>query len=207
MIEYRISKDAHRYFIWNGRHLCSSRNPEAEAVKWLDSQSQDLESVSQLVVLGLGTAYHVAELQKRYPQKSICVVETQPEFVCPALSLHDSSFRAEVLVTETVDIFKAQSRIRTILKSPFHVLKYNPVCSHQSELYSKIHELLTGRTVEALKFQIQRRSPLQKQFELEQMSAPAKQRLLSVKDLDDALLPDASHEEFHLIRALRELVV
>jgi hypothetical protein len=187
--------------------MCSSRDPVKEAQDWVQNEAGDLNGYSQAVVLGLGTGYHIVELQRQYPNLSVCVVECQPEFVCPAMSLHEESFRAEVLVTESLSIFKAQSRVRALLKAPFAVLRYNPVCSQNIDLYEQFQNLLTGRTVEALQFQLQKRADLGRQLCIEEVSRPKETNLLSIKDLSDALTPQASHEEFHLIRALRELVV
>ncbi|NQZ00587.1 MAG: hypothetical protein HRT45_07960 [Bdellovibrionales bacterium] len=207
MIEYRISREGQRYFVWNGRHICSSRDPIKEAQAWVDGFDYNFDSVSQAVVLGLGAGFHVVELQNRFPHLTVHVIECQSEFICPALNLHDQAFRAEVLLTETVSIFKAQSRLKSILSAPYLVLRYAPVCNLNRETFGEIGNLLTGRTIEALKFQVQKRQGLLGKFQFESLVGDANGSLLSIKDLDRAMSPQSNHQEFHLVRALRELVV
>ncbi|MEO0334752.1 MAG: hypothetical protein AAF202_00040, partial [Pseudomonadota bacterium] len=131
----------------------------------------------------------------------------QADFVCPALSLHGEAFRSEVLVTESLSIFKAQSKWKQLLRSPYRVLRFNPVCSQQASLYNAFEELLLGRTLESLQFQLQKRNGLSRQFTLDKIRPESDAHLLSIKDLEEALSPGANHDEIHLIRALRELVV
>lgn len=59
----------------NGLALCSQRNPEREAMLWLQQWENYLVDELEIVVVGLGSAHHVQSIAQKFADILIHVIE------------------------------------------------------------------------------------------------------------------------------------
>ncbi|RME14218.1 MAG: hypothetical protein D6797_09350 [Bdellovibrio sp.] len=200
MLEIRKSRNGQTVALWDGRHLCSSIDPLAEAQKWCQGYQKKIERGGALVVLGLGCGYHVEELLKE--NHLIIVIEKQEKLIdlfsqrCTSASLYLLSGKVEELFKEEVLI--------SVLRGHYQVLDHDPSQITDLLFYKKVRRLLLGRRVEEAKAILKRRKdvrPIQIQEDL------SSDHLVSFKDFiipgRESLLKDVKYT----IHALRELIV
>ena len=87
MIEVERSRTGLPILKSAGRHLSSSYDPVLEAQSWLESVLVKIKNFDQILVLGLGSAYHCMALLKAVPEKSIRIIERDTELACRSLDL------------------------------------------------------------------------------------------------------------------------
>jgi hypothetical protein len=68
-------------------HLHSAYEPIAEANQWAEHVGQEDWQIG--VILGIGLGYHIEELQRRYPERSLVVVEPTPDIFNAAIQVRD----------------------------------------------------------------------------------------------------------------------
>ena len=79
MIEIETAKTGQPVLKKNGRLLSSAFQPAQEACAWADRQLKDAKPDELILVLGIGSGHHVAELLGRRPEGSVTVVECDAE--------------------------------------------------------------------------------------------------------------------------------
>lgn len=207
MVEFRVSRKNHRYFTLNGRHICSSVDPVEEAVNWVNGLEPSVSEANSIIVLGLGNGFHVVELEKAFPSSKIVVVETRMELVAPCQGIQGLSMSsADIIIAESLDILKAQSRLKRVLQGSYAVVQYRPVTNTDSSMYSDFFDLLIGRSQKAFEFQLMARKDWTKNVHPLDRDGGS-DRWLGIHDLQESLTEEANYSDYHLVQALRELVV
>ena len=207
MVEFRVSRKNHRYFTYNGRHICSSVDPEHEAREWVKGLNDSLRSAKTIVVLGLGNGFHVVELEKAYPSSRIVVIETRMDMLAPCQGLQGLSMSStDVIIAESLDVLKAQSRIKKVLQSSFAVVQYRPVTNTDAKLFEQFYELLIGRSEDSFRFHLMTRKDWLRNVNSTSDNQNA-DKWLGIHDLQGSLSEDANYSDYHLVQALRELVI
>ena len=67
MIEWSETIDGDQSARYDGRALCSLKDPKKEARLWVEGQT-DLSGFSYVDVVGIGLGYHLMELIQKFPQ-------------------------------------------------------------------------------------------------------------------------------------------
>lgn len=135
----------------DGEPLASLRDPREEGLKWV--YSLGAIPTSHVVIVGLGSGFHVAALSELDPELKITVVESResltPVFRAQFPELRD---RVEVVVVkEASDVLKSDL-LQEIIQNRSYVLSFRESWGNQIELLSQTFSHLTGRSVESLKY-------------------------------------------------------
>jgi len=205
MIERGTSRSKHGIAKWQGKHLCSSVNPLQEAKQWVAKHASRARGVRQILVLGAGCGYHLAALQKEFPEQKILVIETCAELIEfakteNALELHDVQF-AQV---SDIESFTRNSKVQRLMKNEYSVLKFAPATITNDQLYRAIENLVLGREEQGFNFILAHRPDLQVLF---QPARPTDTReLISIKNIETALQPNQDNTSGLVVKALRELI-
>jgi hypothetical protein len=121
--------------------LCSSRDPVAEAKKWLQQQPA-LSKASCLAVIGYGAGYHIEELQKIFSQK-IVVFECREELI-PSAQLQSNiqvvNFSADQ-VPQLVQIWQTQVDF---------VLEFRPCWGMHRPEFRSLADALIGNDIKSM---------------------------------------------------------
>ncbi|KHD89747.1 MAG: hypothetical protein OM95_01350 [Bdellovibrio sp. ArHS] len=183
----------------SGEALASLRDPRGEALKWV--YSLGAIPTSHVVVVGLGSGFHIAALADLDPTLKITVVESResliPVFRSQFPELQD---RIEIAVVQNVqDIYKADF-FQEILSSRSYVLSFNECWGQNTQFFSEVFAALTGRSVESVKYHFEEFNINIKALYLEQ------NKLLSLKDLvpvvEASVMPENKKQIFRLLGEL-----
>lgn len=213
MMEVLTSESGSPVVRWQGLSLASTRQPEKEAQEWVKKAAPLLSSVPHIIVLGLGCGYHVFELIRQFPQKSIYVFEVNRELIQFCQS-HFSLQMADVNIIEirSLSELSMSARAQRALSQPYSVLEHWPSLQPQRSFYKELSALLKGRdpTVfrDYLELRPGRKDLFDERLMLEDLlNSETSLQLLSVKDLERWLHPDRKNSKTGgLIQVLRELV-
>ena len=135
----------------DGEPLASLRDPREEGLKWVYS----LGSIptSHVVVVGLGSGFHVAALSELDPGLKITVVDSRealiPVFRAQFPELKD---RVEIVVVKEASEVLKSELLQEIIHNRSYVLSFRECWGSQINLLSQAFSHLTGRSVESLKY-------------------------------------------------------
>lgn len=194
----------HKVLRVNGRLLASRFNPVEEARQWLDRRSEFLTQVKTVIVLGLGSGYHLDVILKECAAR-IIVLEQSSEVIEKVNEIRNiDSTRIQIEHLESARQVKAMESIRQSVKHSFVVLVHPASFAQNSELYREVRDLLIGREWGGLQWQWY----LAGGPELDAVpSIAATEAPLTIYDLEQTeLVQNSSERERLLIQALRELV-
>ncbi len=134
-----------------GEPLASLRDPRAEGLKWVYSLGS--LPTSHVVVVGLGSGFHIAALADVDPGLSITVVESRESLIPVFRSqFPELAGRVEiVIVKDAQDIFKADF-YQDILNKRSFVLSFRECWGQHVDFFSEMFAHLTGRSAESVKY-------------------------------------------------------
>lgn len=110
MIKVELAKNGLAILKKNGKLLASSVDPIREAASWVARVCEKSKPNEIMIVLGLGSGYHVVELMKCRPVDSFIIIESDIE-----------------ILRETLKIFPALSAIKIIVEPDWQKLIENHV--------------------------------------------------------------------------------
>ncbi len=192
----------------NGKFICSSVDPLAEASKWVEKYKSQIIRHKQAVVLGVGCGYHLVALQKQFVGLNIIAIDTNHEFIkfCEsehALDLSNVTF----LEIHNADQLNESRRLGKVLQNRYAILRFVPATQVDEKIYSKMTELLTGRTAEAAVFLSHIRKELSAILKLSS-EAVLGNELISIKTLAGVANADTVDAAALLkIKILKEMIV
>lgn len=134
-----------------GLALCDIRDPQQQALKWVYSLGSFPSS--SVVVVGLGSGFHVAALADLDPHLKITVIETRLSL----LRMFQTQFpelqeQVEViLVQEPHDIFKTHF-FQEILATKPYVLSFQECWGHGKGAFTQLFAHLTGRSAASVQY-------------------------------------------------------
>lgn len=137
----------------NGRQTCSFVDPEKEADDWVKHYAEVIRGRTHVVVLGLGSGYHVEELLKA-TTASVFIVENNDRII--------ENFKRNFASAQTrIQIFRTSldslSRLAQVLEGSFVTLPFAPAVIFDRERYQSVYEWLCGRTTAHLAAQFELR--------------------------------------------------
>jgi hypothetical protein len=198
-----------RILTYEGRQLCSARDPLKEAKAWCDlvlapeGLRRGTFEPSHYWVIGLGAGFHIAELAQRRSDSVISVVEWRPNLL-ESFTSWGNGLRGQVLVENVQsaeDIFQTKSfQIYGLQFSS--IFRYVP-CLQGSELWSRtIESHLLGQSFEGFS----------RISQLMDIAVPGletcvrPQQNLNIKMIDALFDGAAISDEKKIVSLLRELV-
>jgi len=127
------------------RFLASSIDPLREAQAWAAKVLTGIDPQESLIVLGLGSGYHVSLLKELSPRSEVIVIENDPEVIAQVLSilpqLHD------LAIIRVPDWTKLNEN-RTFCDAVgglYRVAPHGPSCQIEKSYYKAVTALLLGR--------------------------------------------------------------
>lgn len=183
-----------------GEALSSLRNPREEGLKW--AYTLGAIPTSHVVIVGLGSGFHVAALADVDPDLKITVVESReslvPVFRAQFAELND---RVEIVIVKNAeDVFKS-TLLQDVMSARSYVVSFQECWGKQRELFSEAFAHLTGRSLASVKYHFEEFGVNVKALYLQP------NQLVSVKDVMpviEAAQMDESKKQ--IFRVLGELV-
>lgn len=208
MIEKLLTPDGQTVFRLNGCLLSSRIDPRQEAKSWLESRRELLLGVRTIVVLGLGSGYHIEELLSA-TTADILVIENNSLLIA---AFSDAPDRADLLKSSRVTVAQVSNlrevrqdrQIRAAASRSFIVLDFPASVNRDREFYRSVRELLLGRHWGSLtwQWQLKSKSTLHHNPRVESSDQP-----LTILDLEKTdFVQNRPERERMLVKALRELV-
>ncbi|MNJ92680.1 hypothetical protein D3C87_103540 [compost metagenome] len=200
MVSFSENHESDLVAFEDGQALASPNNPRNEALKWVYSLGP-LPS-QHVMIMGLGSGFHVAALAELDPSLKITVVETRESLITVFRSkFSDIADRVQITIVENAqDIFKTET-YREAIADKAYILSFRECWGQQTAIFSEIFAHLSGRSVESVKYH----------FEDLGMNLKAlffnKNDLLSLNDLMPVIeASTAAEKNKQLFRVLGELV-
>ena len=200
MIERVTAQSGDEVLRVGGRLMASRIDPRAEARAWVDARLALLNDVRTVVVLGLGSGYHVTELVKRTSAR-ILVLEPRADVI----AAWDEDFardRVRVEHTEDLASLRTSDDVRRALATSYLTMVHPASRGLSPEFYRDAVAHLNARAPGHLAWVWELKNLGTLPEELTRGDAA-----LSIHDLAQIeLTADAGEREHLLIKALRELV-
>ncbi|UOE99862.1 hypothetical protein [Bdellovibrio reynosensis] len=138
----------------DGQPLACLRDPRAEGLKW--AYSLGPMPANHVVIVGLGSGFHVAALADIDAEVQITVVESRESLITVFRSqFPDLKDRVNIVVAQnTEDIFKTDF-YQEVVDHRAYVLSFRECWGPRTEFFSQMFAHLTGRTLEAVKYHFQ----------------------------------------------------
>lgn len=160
MIDIEPSRSGHPVLRKDGRYLASSLDPVREADLWLASCEEQIGDAPNIVVLGLGSGYHVRALLARFPQRNIVALEGDADVASAVARLMpDIPSETICFVGDGTRLFE-HPRLRSAVHGVFRLLIHAPSCQAMPEYYQRIKMCLLARDRQGLELQLRARPEL-----------------------------------------------
>lgn len=209
-LEFIETKSQHRGLKKNGKLVCSSINPVAEAKKWVNKHLDAFTKAESIVVLGIGCGYHLVELENKFEHKKILAIDTSEDIVAFAQTLQGLALSRTKLIhlTSCEDLFKNRIIAQSV-RQRYVVASFGSVTHLDHANYQLMQDTLLGRNLQGFSFIIGQRTELKDRIKTLVPVKKVDQRneLLSIKDLANQLDSNYCGLETFIIKALRELVI
>lgn len=183
-----------------GAPLVSLRDPQGEGLKW--AYSLGAMPTRHVVIVGLGSGFHVAALADVDSTLKITVIENREALLRVFWSqFPELENRVEVITLQNAqDIFKTAFFTEVVQEAPY-VLSFVECWGQQAEFFTEVFAHLSGRSLESIKYHFE-------EFGINIKAAFLKNKdLMSLKDIFPAIesseVPERKKEIF---RVLNELV-
>ncbi len=201
MIEIESSRNGLPILKIEGKLLNSSYDPIREAQSWLESTQGKIEKFDHIIVLGMGSAYHVLELLKYATGKKVRIIENDSELVEKTLSLFSGLKSIEVNVFEEATEIWSSAELLKVIQSCFCVLRMPSSRFLNKAFFDEAEICLSARRpVDFLKV-CQAQPAFKAQLDLQKMSTS---KLISLQDFswrEEKMTP-----EYRIFKILKELI-
>ena len=200
MITFSENHESSLVSFEEGQALASLRDPRGEALKWAYSLGQIPSN--HVVIIGLGSGFHVEALADLDPSVQITVVDSRDSLIPVFRSqFPDLADRVQIVIAENVpDLMKADVYADVVANRAF-VISFRECWGSQVDLYSQFFGHLTGRSVEAMKYHFEEFGLNMKALYFQSNN------LLSIKDILPVVeSSEIAEEKKQIFRALGELV-
>lgn len=183
-----------------GQALVSLRDPQGQGLKW--AYSLGAMPTSHVIVVGLGSGFHVAALADVDPNLKITVIENRESLLRVFWSqFPELENRVEILTLQKAqDIFKTDLFTEILNQAPY-VLSFIESWGEQSDFFTEVFAHLSGRSLESIKYHFQ-------EFGINIKAAFLKNKeLMSLKDVFPAIeSSNVVESKKEIFRVLNELV-
>lgn len=135
----------------NTEPLCSLRDPREEGLKWVYSLGPI--PTTHVVIVGLGSGFHVSALSELDPELKITVVESR-ESLIPVFRAQfpELKERVEIVVIKDATDILRSDLLQEVIQERSYILSFRECWGGQIALFSHVFSHLTGRSVDSLKY-------------------------------------------------------
>lgn len=190
--EFTMSRTQALTVSWQGRLLCSSRDPLAEAKGWV--RSQFFKDSTKVIVLGLGAGHHITALAEERLNQRIVVLDYHQTLI------------EKFLVPKNVEVINALSlgeeAMKSLVQEALPVLGFRPAWSGLERDYEYLKRDLCGQTPASLRAQAEFRG----YYNLSQALNEKAPTIVTVKEINSLMEKDKDSKESKVWQVLRELV-
>lgn len=188
----------------DGMPLAAMGDPRHQALKWVYSLGKF--PCDHVVVVGLGSGFHISALADLDPTVKITVVDSRealtPVFKSQFPELKD---RVNIVIASSSEELQKSATYSEVITDRAFVVSFKDCWGAQAELFSEFFSLLAGRTVESVKFHLEQLGMDMKSQNLNFTSEKASMlTLLDVMPLVEKSDLDESKKQ--IFRTLSELV-
>ncbi|WP_168196534.1 hypothetical protein [Bdellovibrio sp. ZAP7] len=183
-----------------GTPLANITQPREEALKW--TYSLGPIPSSHVVVIGLGSGFHIEALADLDHDVQITVVDSRDSLIPVFRSqFPELAERVQIVIADNVQDLMKNDIYADVVATRAYVVSFRESWGEQMDLFSEFFGHLTGRTVEAVKYHLQDLQMNMKSLYFQNTT------LLSIKDI----LPvvegsQVAEEKKQIFRMLGELV-
>lgn len=134
-----------------GKSLASVQDPRGEGLKWAYSLGHI--PINNVVVIGLGSGFHIAALADIDPGVQITVIESR-ESLIPVFRSQFPELEERVqivVIQEGDDIFKTEI-FQEVLNQRSYVLSFRECWGRQASFFAELFAHFTGRSVESVRY-------------------------------------------------------
>lgn len=145
MLEWKKSQDDILVPVIQGQSVGSLRAHRAESQKWVERVAPLCQDSETVIVLGLGSGTHIKELQTKFPDKKIVVLDFFVELMSPLRAHNQLPTGASIyFLNEIEDVFKCEAMSDMFAMRP-PVLLFGPMRLISSHLYENLQMTITSR--------------------------------------------------------------
>lgn len=135
----------------DGRALLNTQDPQGEGLRWV--YSLGAIPTNEVVVVGLGSGFHIAALLDVQENLTVKVVESRDSLV----RIFENQFPDIMDRVEIITVQKAQDLFRTdffneVLEQRPYVLSFRECWGSQGDFFSEVFAHLTGRSIESVRY-------------------------------------------------------
>lgn len=193
-------------FRLNGKLLSSKMDPRKEAAQWLEQNQLFARLSKTIVVIGVGSGYHLIALREKYPAAQIIAVSSSTQLLESIQVAHKDAVKGIIFYAATTldDFFEAEPT-QSAFSTTTVVLKHPTYKFEESAVLDAIEEAIVARTYAALKKYIQKNESLTVCLP----SIPVMIGLASIKTVNDSVIrsfDEATAAPWLALRTLNELV-
>ncbi len=208
MISVETARSGHTILKKDGKLLASSFDPLKEASAWAQQAIQGLRAHDSIIVLGLGSGYHVQELANLVGFDRLLVIECDGEVAAEAFRLFSELPRERVIIETDVKKMVEMDLVRDVLSGVYKIVRHAPSYSSAAAEFGAVEKLLLGRDQLSFLLQLKARPNLWALLDAEKVSTISKDECISIKTLTRLFGPKSfTQRERHLWRVLEELVL
>lgn len=208
-LEKVTARSGETVFKWHGRLTASSRDPRRDAREWVESLRLEGPGDHRLLVLGVGSGYHLVELRSRFPDRRIMALDVSTVLIENAMLLHGAALTAVELIPVAIesDLLNSE-RLRLFLRGAFRLAEHPASIAGDLHRYREIKSRIVAREPMFFADWIRREERFARLFPLQSIAGGEGAQLLSIKDI--ARFADsrgnAEARDVLIVKALRELV-
>lgn len=206
MLEQVRTKKNQPALKWKGRWLSSSVDVIAEASAWLRQQGLRMQEASPIIVLGVGSGYHLVAIAEAYPGRQIISVDFSQEIIDSAKSKHGLALaNVKFVCAHSIEDLQNSIILQQALCGSYSLLLYAPGTVPNPQFYSEMQMFLSGRSESGLRFLLSMREQLAEDLGANTIQA-ASNEAISIKTLISRITKNCSPETKLIFMTLRELV-
>lgn len=148
-------------FRLNGKMLSSKVDPRKEAAQWILQTHLLAKSSKTIVMIGIGSGYHLIALREKYPHAQIIAISSSQQLLNAVQIAHkDAVAGIFFYCASTIDDFYEAEATQAVFATTTVVLKNPTYLVEESAVLDAIEEAIIARTFGSLKKYIAQNEPL-----------------------------------------------
>jgi hypothetical protein len=206
LIEISVARTGASVLKRDGRFLASAFDPIQEAAKWAEQVHKEVATDAAVIVVGVGSGYHVAALKSLRPKCEILALDNSPEVVSQALKICPALLPNDVLVEPDWLKLPNHARFCDVACGVYGVANHGPSLQIDPAYFTAVDRLLRGRDKLSFLVLLKARPELLASLDPQEISAIGEEAV-SIKTIRRLFSPAGSaSRERRLWRVLEELV-
>jgi hypothetical protein len=189
------------------RFLASSVDPLREAQTWAAKVLAGVDLQESIIVLGLGSGYHVSALKEFSPRSEVIVIENDPEVIQQVLSILPQLRALTVICIPDWTKLNENRVFCDAVGGLYRVAPYAPSCQIEKSYFRAVTALLLGRDKLAFLYLVKARPELLGLLHPASLTEIQDENI-SIKTLQKLFSPTSlASRERRVWRVLEELIV